>query len=298
MVVGRSRTTSQYVADRATEWPITHHIRGWEWAITPIQRIFRDGTLQTVQARQGVDTPPIVLKLPHMQGLIWVWHGEPRESYPPLPLALFEGLESHLQHTFQTEWNTHYTRALQGLLDVSHLPFVHARTIGRGKLTLVNGPYTTLEADKLFVWISNQPDVGLPAIKPTQLPPPQRPPDLRLQFPNIWQLWLNEKSSQVVIAAPIDDAHTMLYVRFYQQLVTQPIIGRVFTYIGNLANRYIVHEDKAIIVSQHPKKAELDAGERFIPGDRPIALYLQQRQRLILEAETGANDPTPAQPHS
>lgn len=216
-------------------------------------------------------------------GFIWVWHGAPREEYPPLPFM--EGLDEHLYASFQEEWETHYTRAIQGLLDVSHLPFVHAKTIGRGGQTLVNGPYTTLENDQLRVWISNQPDVGLPAIKPTEVPPPDRPADLRFNFPNVWQLWLSEKISQLIVAAPIDDEHTMLYVRFYQRIFTQPLIGHLFASISNLYNRYIVREDEEIIVSQRPKKADLEVGERFIPGDRPIALYLKRRRELILAAQ-------------
>ncbi len=221
-------------------------------------------------------------------GFVWVWSGAPRAEYPPLPVDLFKEVDGYIYDTFQTTWDTHYTRAIQGVLDVSHLPFVHAKTIGRGGLTLVNGPYTVLEDDKIFVWVSNQPDVGLPAVKPTQLPPPQRPPDLRLQFPNVWQLMIGDKMAQMLIAAPIDDEHTQLYVRYYQRMVTHPKLGRAFAFVGNVFNRYVLHEDEEIIVSQRPKKADLDVGERFIPGDRPIALYLQERRRLILAAEEQA----------
>jgi len=32
--------------------------------------------------------------------------------------------------TFRKFWDVDLTRAVEGLLDVSHLPFVHARTLG------------------------------------------------------------------------------------------------------------------------------------------------------------------------
>jgi phenylpropionate dioxygenase-like ring-hydroxylating dioxygenase large terminal subunit len=216
-------------------------------------------------------------------GFIWLWSGAPREAYPPLPFV--DGLDDHVYSSAQMRWNTHYTRAIQGLLDVSHLPFVHAKTIGRNGETLVNGPYTTLEHDQIRVWISNQPDVGLPAIKPTQVPPPDTPAMLRFNFPNVWQLWLSDKLSQVIICAPVDDEHTVLYIRFYQRIVTQPVLGKAFAFLGNLYNQYVAREDEEIIVSQRPKKADLDVGERFIPGDRPIALYLKHRRELILGAQ-------------
>ncbi|NOK61959.1 MAG: hypothetical protein GFH27_549289n346 [Chloroflexi bacterium AL-W] len=216
-------------------------------------------------------------------GFIWVWTGEPRTAYPPVPFV--DGLEEHTYATFQKQWHTHYTRVIQGVLDVSHLPFVHAKTIGRDGKTLVNGPYTTLEDNKIQVWISNQPDVGLPAIKPTEVPPPSTPPTLRFNYPNVWQLWLNDNLSQVIIAAPMDDENTMIYVRNYQKMIKNPVLGKLFARIGNIYNRYVLHEDEEIIVSQTPKKADLDIGERFIPGDRPIALYLKHRRDLILAAQ-------------
>jgi hypothetical protein len=83
-----------------------------------------------------------------------------------------------------TEWDVDLTRAIEGVLDVSHLPFVHARTIGRGRKTLVNGPYTILDDDTIRIWVTNQPDEGLPAVKPTQLPVPAGEAMLEFRFPN------------------------------------------------------------------------------------------------------------------
>jgi len=259
----------------------------------------RDGACQLVPANGRNGPKPKIFQCwtyPAQEafGFVWVWYGKPRDEYPPLPFV--EGLDDHIYSSFAKQWNTHYTRPIQGLLDVSHLPFVHANTIGRGNLTLVNGPYTTLENDQIRVWISNQPDVGLPAIKPTEVAPPDQPADLRFNFPNVWQLWLGDKTSQVIVAAPIDDENTMLYVRQYQRTITQPVLGRAFAYVANLFNRYIVNEDEEIILSQRPKKADLDVGERFIPGDRPIALYLKHRRDLMLAARrTEASDPVPQQ---
>lgn len=248
----------------------------------------RAGTCQLVPANGRNGPKPKIFQCwtyPAQEafGFIWVWHGAPREEYPPVPF--FEGLDDHLYATFQKQWNVHYTRAIESLLDVSHLPFVHANTIGRGGKTLVNGPYTTLEDNKLRVWISNQPDAGLPAIKPSQVPPPNEPSMLRFNFPNVWQLYLSDKLSQVAALVPIDEENTMLYVRSYQRIVTQPVLGRLFVNASNVYNRYVLSEDEAIVTTQQPKKSDLNVGNRFIPGDRPIALYLQQRRALILAAQ-------------
>jgi phenylpropionate dioxygenase-like ring-hydroxylating dioxygenase large terminal subunit len=248
----------------------------------------REGACQLVPANGRSGPKPKIFQCwtyPAQEafGFVWVWHGEPRAEYPPLPF--FEGLEGHRYATFQRQWNVHYTRAIEAVLDVSHLPFVHAKTIGRGGKTLVNGPYTTLRDNELRVWITNQPDRGLPAIKPTEVPPPDGPPGLLFNFPNLWQLHIMDKMRLVQVAAPIDDEHTMLYIRTYQSLVTQPLLGRLLCEANNLFNRYVIREDERIVLTQWPKKSDLETGGRFIPGDRPIALYQQHRRDLIAAAE-------------
>jgi phenylpropionate dioxygenase-like ring-hydroxylating dioxygenase large terminal subunit len=62
-------------------------------------------------------------------GLIWIWNGRTRAEYPPV--LWFDDLDGFEYATTQKEWDVDLTRAVEGLLDVSHLPFVHSRTIGR-----------------------------------------------------------------------------------------------------------------------------------------------------------------------
>jgi phenylpropionate dioxygenase-like ring-hydroxylating dioxygenase large terminal subunit len=212
-------------------------------------------------------------------GLIWIWNGEERAEYPALPW--FDNLEGMQWAAFKVEWDTHYTRMLEGVLDVSHLPFVHKRTIGRGNRTLVNGPYTTLEDGKMRIWVTNQPDAGLPAMKPTEVPPPTIEPSLYFNFPNVWQLRLSDKLRNVVVAAPIDDDHTMIYTMIFQSMVRTPVVSWAYMEMMNLANRYILSEDYKVTRSQRPKRSGLEIGENFIPADRPIALYLRERRDLM-----------------
>ncbi|MBK8047189.1 MAG: aromatic ring-hydroxylating dioxygenase subunit alpha [Anaerolineales bacterium] len=49
-------------------------------------------------------------------GFIWIWTGEPRASYPPLPY--FKGLDKLVCDTVHKQWNVHYTRSVEGVLDV------------------------------------------------------------------------------------------------------------------------------------------------------------------------------------
>jgi len=62
---------------------------------------------------------------------IWVWWGEPRQEYPQVPS--FEDIDESFSYlTLRDHWDTHYSRVIENMLDVAHLPFVHANTIGRG----------------------------------------------------------------------------------------------------------------------------------------------------------------------
>lgn len=224
-------------------------------------------------------------------GLIWAWYGRPREDveYPPLPW--FDDLDGFESATVAVPWEADLTRAVEGLLDVSHLPFVHRRTIGRDGKTLVNGPYTTLEDDVIRVWVSNQPDAGLPALKPTQLPPPDGPPMLEFRFPNLWQIRLGDRVRALNIIAPVEDGRCVIYLRSCLKLGLPRALNRLLARLSNLPNRYILAEDYPVIRSQTPKVSSLDVGERFIPADRPIALYLQHRRDLIAAARAEAGRP-------
>jgi phenylpropionate dioxygenase-like ring-hydroxylating dioxygenase large terminal subunit len=65
-------------------------------------------------------------------GFLWAWigGGAPPAGVPPW----FSDLGPPFVCTRQQEtWPTHYSRWVENELDITHLPFVHARTIGRGQ---------------------------------------------------------------------------------------------------------------------------------------------------------------------
>jgi phenylpropionate dioxygenase-like ring-hydroxylating dioxygenase large terminal subunit len=65
-------------------------------------------------------------------GLVWLYTrpgAEPAEE-PFVPDALEDPRFTVQWHT--EVWRTHWTRAMENMLDAPHLPFVHRRTIGRG----------------------------------------------------------------------------------------------------------------------------------------------------------------------
>ncbi len=126
--------------------------------------------------------PSYVVKEAH--GLVWLWWGEKRASYPKPPF--FENLDDSFSwKTVKSLWATHYSRAIENQLDVAHVPFVHRSTIGRGGRTLVNGPGCRLEGDSLYVWPDNQTDRGQRPLKPEEVAA-REGNYLHFIFPNVW----------------------------------------------------------------------------------------------------------------
>jgi len=212
-------------------------------------------------------------------GLIWIWWGEPREEYPPIPF--FEELDEFHYSTIRDHWTTHYSRAIENQLDVVHLPFVHRTTIGRGNRRLVHGPVTRLEGDVIRVWVTNEVDRGQRPMRPEEMPEPVGHALLHFHFPNVWMNRLSEDFRIFAAFAPIDDENTMMYVRQYQRSLRIPVVSGLFGFLGNLGNRVILRQDRRVVVTQLPRRSGLRIGEQLFQGDRPIALYRRRRQELL-----------------
>ena len=93
-----------------------------------------------------------------------------------------------------------------------------------------------------------------------------------------------------VVAAfvPVDDEHTLLYLRFYQKLLTTPILGKWVAQLSMPFNVRIAHQDRRVVVTQQPKPSALQSGEKLIQGDYPIIQYRRRRHELL--QQTGAID--------
>lgn len=225
-------------------------------------------------------------------GLIWIWWGEtpPADLAPPPFFADIDA--SFIYASVHDPWATHYSRAIENQLDVVHLPFVHYNTIGRGNRTLVNGPVTEwVNENLMFLYVYNEVDVGQKPRRAEEIPGPHGPFHIEFQFPNLWQNYLSEQARIVVAFAPVDDEHTMMYLRFYQKLVRWPILGRLFARLAAPSNLYILHQDRRVVLTQRPKPSALRMDEKLIQGDRPIVEYRRRRQALIDAAiQKGQNE--------
>jgi len=228
-------------------------------------------------------------KVKEKYGLIWLWFGENKAELPEIPF--FKELREDFSYGgFSEMWPVHYTRAIENQLDVVHLPFVHASSIGRGNKTLVNGPVVKWKDELMTFYVNNVADDGkLRPLKPNEIKNYELLFSLQLQMPNIWQNIISKDIRIVAIFAPIDDEHTQIYIRFYQKFMKMPILKQLVNAMSTFSNKYILHQDRKIVLTQLPIKSELAMNEKLIQGDAPIIEYRKKRQALKAETEKSDN---------
>lgn len=192
------------------------------------------------------------------QGFVWLWWGEPRAEYPPLPW--FEELDARYVHAgFAQDWATHWTRAVENQLDFTHLPFVHRSTIGGGvpEELIVN---TEVDGDR---------------IRATYDPSTYDAKGffVELSAPNLWRNRLADGVFVVAAFVPVDDRRTRLYLRLYQKHLTLPFLGRAACQLGNLFNRVVLAQDERVVLSQQPRVVGEGVADVLVASDGPIAAW-------------------------
>jgi phenylpropionate dioxygenase-like ring-hydroxylating dioxygenase large terminal subunit len=213
-------------------------------------------------------------------GFIWLWWGE-NELIKGDPF-FFKELESFSYSSFKDHWNVHYSRAIENQLDVVHLPFVHKTTIGRGNKTLVNGPVVIRDKELLTFYVNNVVDDGKTVpFKPDEIADYENLFHLQFHYPNIWQNFISDKIRAFAAFVPVDEENSIIYIRYYQNLIRIPLFKEFFNYIGKISSLIILRQDKRIVITQLPKKSTLKMDERLIMGDKPIIEYRKHRQELI-----------------
>lgn len=215
---------------------------------------------------------------------IWVFWGdaEPEKSGKP---QYFEDIDDTFSFGRLVEtWNVHYSRAIENQLDPMHVPFVHHNTIGRAHKTIVDGPIVKwVSEDQFFFFVHNRKEDGTLARKPEDLPEPDMERDFRLsfKFPNLWQNYLSAKARATIAFVPVDEENTKIYLRFYQNFITVPIVRDIFNTLAMRFNRAVLHQDRRVVLTQRPKKTALKMGENLTPGDLPIIEYRKRRDELL-----------------
>lgn len=215
-------------------------------------------------------------------GFIWVWWGDDPPDDLSAPRFFDDFDDGFACRTAYDPWRAHYSRAIENQLDVVHVPFVHRNTIGRGERTLVDGPgFQWADEDRFYVYPHNRTDDGTPPLSPDEVPPPQ-PDGLRLEFifPNLWQNRISDDVRVVIAFVPVDENHSLLYLRFCQRFLRVPVLRDLVTLAAMPFNLLVAHQDRRVVETHQVQRSGLRIGEKLIQGDRPVIEYRRRREEL------------------
>ena len=195
-------------------------------------------------------------------GFIWCWYGIEQASHDlPWFEALDKGKWSYSQQA--TNWPTHISRCIENQLDYAHLPFVHKNTIGGNTDVTKPVKFELNNSSIKFYPESSQNGSGF----------------IEFRFPNIWMLTIvPDKFAQMMAFVPVNEKMTRLYLRGYQSFITLPLISTVFDTIGAWQSKYILNQDRRVVLSQEPKSSLDAAHEILYPSDQGIKHFRRRWQ--------------------
>jgi phenylpropionate dioxygenase-like ring-hydroxylating dioxygenase large terminal subunit len=187
--------------------------------------------------------------------------------------------DTFLQETVQDPWNANYSRAIENQLDVVHLPFIHHNTIGKGNATIVDGPYIEATPTQIAVYPTNRREDGKPALRMDEVKKPeQKRTYIKFLFPNLWQNHISDTYRIIIAFAPVDETHSILYMRTYQKMVKIPGISKLFFIFSNWFGKVVAHQDRRVVITHQPQPTQLRMDEVLVAGDYPIVLYRKMKE--------------------
>ena len=211
-------------------------------------------------------------------GIVFLWHGDSEPAGEPDVFDIVTDSSYTYDHT-EDSWGVDYSRVIENQLDVSHLPFVHRTTIGRGGKTLVNGSKTVwLDDNTMQTSANNEVDTGQTPLsgKDSII----KTTNLNFKFPNMWLNHVSDKIQILAFFIPVDDDNSIIALRFYTKLTGKKSIDKCIAWFGSRANKVVERQDKRIVITQLPKKTGLKMGENLVPADKPIIEYRSKRDKL------------------
>ena len=198
-------------------------------------------------------------------GMVWLWRGPAVDEtqlplLPPLPrIPLVAGLP-HGETTWT--WNGHYSRCIEGVIDFSHLPFVHARNLGM----LIRNARCSVTVEPV--------EGGFRARRNADSYERQF---IQFLYPNVW---LNRVGAQHILAAifaPVDDTHTEAYLRWYYPPVLR-FVRPVVDLFGRFSQWLVFKDDQPILASQRPVNVDDADTDKLLPSDAALVAYRRLRR--------------------
>jgi len=192
-------------------------------------------------------------------GLVWLFTGRTAAGEPKVPASLLRDGVRVIGQSF--DWDVHWTRAMENMLDSPHVPFVHARTIGR---SLRGRENDMME----MVWTDTEFGADITAIRAGETP---RAP-LRYYFPNVMELSIDPDGRvlrMLAVCMPTTPGRTRLAIYTVRDFARARLLDALFARV----NVRIAREDKAIVESALPSEVPPAADEKSVASDGPTLAF-------------------------
>jgi phenylpropionate dioxygenase-like ring-hydroxylating dioxygenase large terminal subunit len=218
-----------------------------------------------------------VYALHEAHGLVWLWWGAPRREYPPVPF--FTELTPDLRRTAQASYVLpyHYTRMMETNLDIHHTPFVHRRVIP-GLGTRMEPYEAHIDGDRIYTSGALRHAGGQRAM-------PFRADAL---LPCLSFIELTPKLRLVAASTPVDEQHTWVWFRYYQDYTQLPGLQKLAAWIAVQLELRVVQAQDWRIFATLPGGTIDEAPHHFVHADLGIALYRRRRAEILATAAQAA----------
>jgi phenylpropionate dioxygenase-like ring-hydroxylating dioxygenase large terminal subunit len=210
----------------------------------------------------------VALPAREVAGLLWLYTGFAPLSEPEPSPTLFEpDVTVCVQSVF---WRAHWTRVMENMLDMPHLPFVHRRTIGKALRGLADSRMDLVWEERSYGGRISKSVDGV-----------ARPGALDYRYPNVMELFIDPPGKRLrlmVACIPEGDDATRLLLLTIRNFARAAWLNPVF----RAMNRRIANEDRAIVESSSPMAVPAPGAEVSVPTDAPtLAFRRRYRQNLL-----------------
>ena len=188
-------------------------------------------------------------------GMVWLYWGETPEAFDYPTLAEIHNTFKKQYSQTSRLWNSHITYCVENQLDYTHLPFVHRNTIGRG-FKIPEHPAMNHTEKSISVEFHAD---GKKAFE--------------YFYPNLWILHVSEKMKLIVFFVPMDETHTLFYLRTYRSFLNNFLVKRLFDWIMNKSNLIILNQDQHVVASQGTEPSYKAENQLLMKHDAAIKAF-------------------------